>query len=155
MVNGLNPEVSVICLEWSSGWRYSLERLFLVTDVSITWAVTSHLQSQVKSFNRMMVFMPLVFVWIGQFCRHVIWRQNVKVVVFARLLFCCYFQSVYCLFVSFVWGHVWVVCKVQIAVDIGSEVLVLSLCTSFLMSVIVGSLCCKWRIQQSPNRFCV
>ena len=32
-----------------------------------------------------------------------------SVVVF--LLFC----SVYCLFVSFVWGHVWVVCKVQVA----------------------------------------
>ena len=27
----------------------------------------------------MMVFMPLVLVWIGQFCRAVIGRQNVKV----------------------------------------------------------------------------
>ena len=36
-----------------------------------------------------------------------------------------------------------VVCKVQVAIDIGSEVLVLSLCTSFQMSVVVGSLCCK------------
>ena len=34
-------------------------------------------------------------------------------------------------------------CKVQVAVGIGSEVLVLGLCTSFLMSVVVGSLCCK------------
>ena len=29
----------------------------------------------------MMVFMPLVVVLIGQFCRSVIGRQNVKVVV--------------------------------------------------------------------------
>ena len=29
----------------------------------------------------MMVFMPLVVVWIGQFCRDVIGRQIVKVVV--------------------------------------------------------------------------
>ena len=27
----------------------------------------------------MMVFMPLVVVWIGQFCRDVIGRQNVEV----------------------------------------------------------------------------
>ena len=47
----------------------------------------------------MMVFMPLVFVWIGQFC------QNVEVVVIGQLLFCCYFQTVYCLFVSFIWGQ--------------------------------------------------
>ena len=32
------------------------------------------------------------------------------------------------------------------AVDIGSEVLVLSLFTSFLMSVVVGSLCCNCRV---------
>ena len=40
-------------------------------------------------------------------------------------------------------------------VGIGSEVL--SSCTGFLMSVVVGSLCCKSqknaRIQQSPSRF--
>ena len=35
----------------------------------------------------MMVFMPLVLVWIGQFCRDVIGRQNMKVVVIGRLLF--------------------------------------------------------------------
>ena len=34
----------------------------------------------------MMVFMPLVLVWIGQFCRDVIGRQNVKVVVIGRML---------------------------------------------------------------------
>ena len=33
----------------------------------------------------MMVFMPLVLVLIGQFCRDVIGRQNVKVVVIGRL----------------------------------------------------------------------
>ena len=121
----------------------------------------SHLQSQVnsqvKSRRRMMVFMHLVVVWIGQFCRDVIGRQNVKVAVIGRLLFCGYFRSVYCLlrYVGFVWGHAWVFCKVQVIVGIGSEVLVLSLCTSFLMSVFVGRLHCKWRIQQSPSRFCV
>ena len=41
-----------------------------------------------KSHRQMMVIMPLVFVWIGQFCRDVIGRQNVKVVVIGRLLFC-------------------------------------------------------------------
>ena len=51
-----------------------------VTDVS-----GSHLQSQVKSLCQMMVFMPLVLVLIGQFCRDVIGRQNVKVVVIGRL----------------------------------------------------------------------
>ena len=49
--------------------------------------------SQVKSRRQMMVFMPLVLVWIGQFCRDVIGRQNVKVAVIGRLLFCfCYFR---------------------------------------------------------------
>ena len=104
-----------------------------------------------------MVFMHLVVVWIGQFCRDVIGRQNVKVAVIGRLLFCFYFRSVYCLlrYVGFVWGHAWVFCKVQVIVGFGSEVLVLSLCTSFLMSVFVGRLCFKWRIQTSPSRFCV
>ena len=48
----------------------------------------------------MTVFMPLVLVLIGQFCRDVIDRQNVKVVVIGQLLFCC-FGSGYCLSVSF------------------------------------------------------
>ena len=37
----------------------------------------------------------------------------------------------------------WYVGKVQVAADTGSGVLVLSLYTSFLMSVVAGSLCCK------------
>ena len=37
----------------------------------------------------MMVFMPLVLVWIGQFCHDVIGLQNVEVVVIGQL-FCCY-----------------------------------------------------------------
>ena len=37
----------------------------------------------------MMVFMPLVVVWIGQFCRDVIGHQNMKVAVIGRLLFYC------------------------------------------------------------------
>ena len=39
----------------------------------------------------MMVFMPLVMVWIGQFCCDVIGCQNVKVVVMVGSCFCCYF----------------------------------------------------------------
>ena len=53
-----------------------------------------------------------------------------------------YFLSVYCLleFVGFVWGPVWVICKVQVVVGIGLEVLdIPSLCTSFLVWVVVGS----------------
>ena len=44
----------------------------------------------------MMVFIPLVLVWIGQFCRDAIGRQNVKVVVIGRLV-CCYFSFFLCL----------------------------------------------------------
>ena len=55
-----------------------------------------------NSRGQMMVFMPLVFVWIGQFCRDVIGHQNVKVVVIGRLLFGCYFLSgLVCLSVLF------------------------------------------------------
>ena len=36
--------------------------------------------------RQMMVFMSLVLVLIGQFCRDVIGRQNVKVIVIGRLL---------------------------------------------------------------------
>ena len=39
-----------------------------------------------KSHRQMMVFMPLVVVWIGQFCCDVIGHQNVKVVVIVVLL---------------------------------------------------------------------
>ena len=45
-----------------------------------------HRPSQMKSHRQMMVFMSLVLVLIGQFCRDVIGRQNVKVVVIGRLL---------------------------------------------------------------------
>ena len=41
------------------------------------------------SHHQMMVFMPLVLVWIGQFCHDTIGRQNVKVAVIGWLLFCC------------------------------------------------------------------
>ena len=44
--------------------------VFRKTDVS-TYLSSSHLQSQVKGRRQMMVFMPLVLVWIGQFCRDV------------------------------------------------------------------------------------
>ena len=62
-------------------------------------STVSHLQSQLKSVSQMMVFMPLVVVLIGQFCRDVIGRQNVKVAVIGQLFF-CYFRSVYCLLKS-------------------------------------------------------
>ena len=116
----------------------------------------SQSQSQVKSVSQMMVFIPLVVVLIGQFCRDVIGRENVKVSVIGQLFF-CYFPSVYCLLksVGFVWGNLWVVCKVLVVVGIGLRVLVVSQCVSFLMSVVVGSLYCKWRIPESPSRFCV
>ena len=48
----------------------------------------------------MMVFMPLVVVWIGQFCRDVIGRQNVKVVVIGQLLLLLFLIRL--LFVGFV-----------------------------------------------------
>ena len=144
---------------WTRGISYLfgvIVRVRVVFRKTCWWLSGSHLQSQVKSCRQMMVFMPLVMVWIGQFWCDVIGCQNVKVAVIGQLLFCCYFWSVYSLlrYVGFIWGHVWVICKVQVAVDIGSEVLVLSLCTNFLMSVVVGSLCSKWRIGQSPSRFC-
>ena len=89
----------------------------------------------------MMVFMSLVLVLIGQFCRDVIGRQNVKVVVIGRLLFCCYFRSVYCLLVSFeVMYESFVRCSV--AVDISSEVLVLiPLGSNHLPSIECGGSC--------------
>ena len=37
----------------------------------------------------MMVLVTLVVVWIGQFCRDVIGRQNMKVAVIGWLLFYC------------------------------------------------------------------
>ena len=55
-----------------------------------------------KSRSQMMVFMPLVLVWIGQFCCDVIGRQNVKVVVIGQLLFAVIFDpSIVCLSISF------------------------------------------------------
>ena len=41
----------------------------------------------------MMVFMPLVVVYIGQFCPDMIGRRNMKVAVIGQLLFCCYYRS--------------------------------------------------------------
>ena len=91
-------------------------RKTVVGDWRFDYLSGSHLQSQVKTCRQMMVFacMPWVGVWSGQFCGDVIGRQNVKVVVIGWLS-CCYFLSVYCLlrYVGFIWGHVWVICKVQ------------------------------------------
>ena len=44
----------------------------------------------------MIIFMPLVVVWIGQLCVDVIGRQNMKVVVIGQL-FCCYFLALFLL----------------------------------------------------------
>ena len=52
-----------------------------MTDLS-----SSHFQSQAKSRGHAIVFMPLVLIWIGQFCGGVIGSQNVKVAVIGRLL---------------------------------------------------------------------
>ena len=52
-----------------------------MTDLS-----SSHFQSQAKSRGHAIVFMPLVLIWIGQFCGDVIGSQNVKVAVIGRLL---------------------------------------------------------------------
>ena len=66
-------------------------RKTVVGDWCLDYLSGSHLQSQVKSRRQMMVFMPLVMVWIGQFCHYVIGPQNMDVGVIGRLLFCCYF----------------------------------------------------------------
>ena len=50
-----------------------------VQDDIFNYLSGSRLQSQVESPRQMMVFMPLVVVWIGRFCREVIGCQNVKV----------------------------------------------------------------------------
>ena len=45
----------------------------------------------------MMAFMPLVVIWIGQFCRDGFGYQNVKVAVIVRLLFAVIFDpSIVC-----------------------------------------------------------
>ena len=49
----------------------------------------------------MMEFMPLVFVWIGQFCRDVTGRQNVKVVAIGCCFAVIFDPSIVCLSVSF------------------------------------------------------
>ena len=154
MVNGLNPCRGISYLFCVIVKVKVVFRKIAVCYWRFNYLSGSHLQSQEKSRRQMMVFMSLVLALIGKFCRDMIGRQNVKVVVIVRLLTLLLF-SIRLFFVGFVWSHVSVVCKVQLALDIGSEVLVLRLCTSFLISVVVGSLCCKWHIQQSPSRFCV
>ena len=65
----MNLGVSVICLAW-----LSLEDLkTVVGDWCFDYLLGSqHLQSQVE----MMVFMPVVMVWIGQFCHDVIYWMS-------------------------------------------------------------------------------
>ena len=48
-------------------------RKTVVGDWRFNYLSGSHLQSQVKSCRQMMVLMPLVVVWIGQFCRDADW----------------------------------------------------------------------------------
>ena len=132
-----NKPRSISCLSWVIVWVRVVFRKTVVGDSRFKY-LSGTLQSWVKSRHQV-VFMPLILAWNGQFCADVIGHQNMRVAVNDRFLLCCYFLSVYCLLrhLSFVWG----LCIV------GSEVLVLSLCTSFLISVVVGSLCCKWHIQ--------
>ena len=76
---------------------------------------------------------------------------------FVLVVVYCYFWSVYWLLISasFVWGHVWVVCKVQVVVDIGTFRGSCSELVYQLVPVVVCSLCCKWHIQPSPSRFLI
>ena len=72
LVTGLNPGVSVPSPGRSRQTNKSLERLLLVTDVSTTWALVIFRIKWRVVVRCLMVFMPLVLVWIGQFCRDVI-----------------------------------------------------------------------------------
>ena len=80
-----------------------VREVFRKTAVGGDWLSSSHLHSQVKSRHKMRVFMPLVVLWIGQFCCDVIGHQNLRfsdwlVVVLLLLLICllfCWGLSVY------------------------------------------------------------
>ena len=130
MVNYLNPVVSVVNLSYRPGGG-SLQK-------DCCWRLTFRLHERQSSsklseeWSSDVVYMPMFLAWIGQFCRD---RQNVKVAVIGRLLFCSYFRSVYCLLVSFeVMYESFMRCRQF--VGIGLEVLLRSLCTSFLMPVV-------------------
>ena len=49
-----------------------------VMDLRFDYLSGSHLQSQVKSLRQMKVFMPLVVILIGQFCRELSGSQDLK-----------------------------------------------------------------------------
>ena len=72
-------------------------RKTVVGDWRFDYLSGSHLQSQVKSCRQMMVFMPLVLVLIGQFCRDLIgpWNVEVLVLVIAKenSFSCIYFKD--------------------------------------------------------------
>ena len=53
-----------------------------------------------KSRCQIMAFLPLVLVWIGQFCGDVIGHQDVEVIVIGRLLPLLF--SIRLLFVGFI-----------------------------------------------------
>ena len=97
-------------------WVRVVFRKTVVGDWRFDYLSSSHLQTPLQSRRQMMVFMPLVVVLIGQFCRDA--RYCVKAAVIGRLLCYCCFQSVYCLLLSagFVRGHLRVACKVQVVV---------------------------------------
>ena len=92
-----------------SGWGQSWEKLLLVTDIWTSFAIVIFRVKWIVASDD----------GIYAYCLDVIARQNVKVPVIGLLLFNFYFRSVS---VGFVWGHVWVVCKVLVAVDISSEI---------------------------------
>ena len=73
-------------------FRHNLEcvRAVLKKTVVGDWRFAHLSGSQVKSRRQIMVFMPLVVVMIGQFCRDVIGRQDLKVAAIGRLWFYCY-----------------------------------------------------------------
>ena len=99
------------CHVWSVRyWSYVIVRVRVlfrktVMDWRFDYLSGSYLQSQVKSLRQMKVFMPLVVILIGQFCRELSGSQDLKL---QWLVGCCYFRSVYCLLrcADFTWGHV-------------------------------------------------
>ena len=108
----------------------SRKTVVVVGDWRFDYLSGSHLQSHVKWSRQMMVFMSLVLVVIGPFCRDSIGREDSGVFRYWSVVVLLFFRSVYCSF-GCVWCHRSVVCTVQVIVGICWEVRVLSLCTSF------------------------
>ena len=75
-------------------------RKTVVCDWHFDYLSGSHLQSQVKSQRQMTVFMPLVLVLIGQFCRDVICCKTWKLWWLVSCCFAVFDPSIVCWLVS-------------------------------------------------------